>query len=133
MVLPPGRRWLAAVLLLAVVAPEAFPVALARHRCACGMVVGCCCLRQAEMKAAQAGDHCVLRRPSRDCAVKPVRDLAAEMSPTRGREGRLGTRPSDGLRLPLPISGTLADFDDSPPEIPRPAPPVPPPRFIPAV
>ena len=47
--------WLAAVLLTAVLAPDAFPVAAAaRHRCACGMVVGCCCLRKASMKAMKA-------------------------------------------------------------------------------
>lgn len=130
MVILPARRWLTAVLLLAVLAPDVFPVALARHRCACGMVVGCCCLRKAAMKA---GDHCSLRGPSRNCGLRPGRDQAVEIQPLKDLAAWVGIALRDGLRMPLPVSGTLASRDDLPPEFPGLDPPVPPPRLVPAV
>lgn len=136
MVLPLARRWLAAVLLTAVLAPDAFPVAMARHRCACGMVVGCCCLRKAAMKAMKAmkaGDHCSLRSPAQSCGVRPGREQAVEIRPQRNLAAWVGMALRDGLRIPRSASGTLADLDDSPPHHLLPDPPVPPPRLVPAV
>jgi hypothetical protein len=124
-----ARRWLAAVLLAAVLAPEAFPFGALGHRCACGMAVGCCCLRKAAMKA---GDHCSLHRPARSCSLQPRQDQAAEILPGKDRADWSGIMVRDGLRLPLPAAGRLAAFDTSPPDLPRPAPPVPPPRPVPA-
>lgn len=139
MVFPVARRWLAAVLLTAVLAPDAFPVAMAGHRCACGMVVGCCCLRNAAMKATKAmkamkaGDHCSLRKPARSCGVRPGRDQAVEIQPLKDLAAWVGMALREGLRIPRSASGTLANLDDSPPDYPRPDPPVPPPRLVPAV
>jgi len=121
-----ARRWLAALLLLAVVAPEALPLGATGHRCACGMAVGCCCLYKAAMKT---GDHCSLRRPAQDCGLRQGQDRTAELLPRRDRASWTGIALRDGLRLRLAASGAPATLDESPPDLPRPAPPVPPPRF----
>ncbi len=133
MAFPLARRWLAAVLLTAVLAPDAFPVAMARHRCACGMVVGCCCLRKADMAAMKPGDHCSLRSPARDCGLRPGRDQAVETQPLKNLAAWVGMALRDGLRIPRSVSGTLARLDASPPDHLLPDPPVPPPRLVPAV
>lgn len=125
MALPPARRCLAAILLMAVLAPEALFVEAAGHRCACGMTVGCCCLRKAAMKA---GDHCSLHRPAESCALRPGRGQAAEIRTLKNRAEWIGIALRDGLRLPLSTTDTLAALDESPPDVPRLAPPVPPPR-----
>jgi hypothetical protein len=127
MSLPPARRWLAALLLLAVLAPVALPVSAGKHRCACGMVVGCCCLRNAAMKA---GDHCALKRQTPSCSLRPG-DQVAGVLPLKDLAAWLGIAINDGLRPPVSTSATLVALDESPPDIPRPAPPVPPPRPIP--
>ena len=127
MALSLARRWLSAVLLLVVLAPEALPLGAIKHRCACGMAVGCCCLRLAAMKT---GDHCALRRPAQNCGVRPGQDLTAELLPRRDRASWTGIALRDGLRLRLAASDTLAALDESPPDLPRPAPPTPPPRFV---
>jgi hypothetical protein len=121
------RRWLSAVLLLAVLAPEALPLGATRHRCACGMAVGCCCLYKAAMKA---GDHCALRRPAQNCGVRPGQDRTAELLPRRDRASWTGLALRDGLRLRLAVTGAPTALDESPPDLPRPAPPTPPPRFV---
>src|SRR5918999_3399960 len=117
----PARRWLAAVLLTAVLAPEAMPLGADRHRCACGMAVGCCCLFKAAMKA---GDHCLLRRAAESCGVRPDRDRNAEILPRR--DSAIGSGIAfDGLWLRPAATGLSAALDESPPDLPRPSPPVP--------
>ena len=120
----PARRWLAAVLLMAVVAPEAFPFS------ACGMAVRCCCLRKAALKA---GDHCSLHQPVQKCSLHSGRGETAEILPRREHADWTGILWRDGLRLSLTASTTLPALDESPPDFARPAPPVPPPRPVPAV
>jgi hypothetical protein len=129
MSLPPARRWLAALLLLTVLAPEALPAGMGAHRCACGMVVGCCCLRKAAMKT---GDHCALKRQAPSCALRPGNQVAA-VPPLKDLAAWLGLALSDGLRPPTSVPANLVALDESPPDIPRPAPLVPPPRPIPVV
>ncbi len=136
MAFPVARRWLAAVLLAAVLAPDAFPVAAAGHRCACGMVVGCCCVRKAAMKAMASmkpGDHCALRGPASSCGLRPGPRQAVQVQPLKNLAAWVGMALRDGLRIPRSASGTLANLDDSPPDHSLPDPPVPPPRFVPAV
>jgi len=126
----PARRWLAALLLMTVLAPEAFPLSALGHRCACGMVVGCCCLRRAAMKA---GDHCSLHQPAPSCSLRPGRDATAEILPRRENVDWVGALLRGGPRLALAPAAALAVLDESPPDLARPAPPVPPPRPVPAV
>ncbi|HEY7214203.1 MAG TPA: hypothetical protein VIC28_06200 [Thermoanaerobaculia bacterium] len=121
------RRWLAALLLLAVLAPEALPLGATRHRCACGMAVGCCCLLRAAMKA---GDHCALLRQAPPCGMRPSQDRIAEILPRSDRASWTGIALRDGLRLRLAAAGAPPALDESPPDLPRPAPPVPPPRLV---
>jgi hypothetical protein len=124
----PVRRWLAAVLLTAVLAPEAMPLGADRHRCACGMAVGCCCLLKAAM---EAGDHCLLRRAAESCGLRPDRDRNAEILPRRDSASWFGLALGDGLWLRPAATDILASLDESPPDLPRPSPPVPPPRPVP--
>ncbi|HEV8580980.1 MAG TPA: hypothetical protein VGX68_18095 [Thermoanaerobaculia bacterium] len=125
MTLPAARRWLAAVLLAAVLTPEAVFLEAAGHRCACGMTVGCCCLRKAAMKA---GSHCLLHRPARSCSLRPGGDQKAEIRSPKLRTEWSGIALRDGLRLHLALADSPAARDDSPPDFPPPAPPTPPPR-----
>lgn len=111
------RRWLAAVLLMAVLAPEAMPLGADRHRCACGMAVGCCCLLKAAM---QAGDHCLLRRAAESCGLRPDRDQNAEILPRRDSASWFGIALGDGLRLRPVAARLLAALDESPPIFPLP-------------
>jgi len=132
MYLPSPRRWLAAVLLMAVLVPETLPFGAAARRCAHGMAAGCCCLRQGAMKAMKTGDHCSLRRAAPHCALRPAGDQAAEIVPGKDRPGRLGVALLDRLRLPRATAETLAALAALAPELPRLAPPTPPPRPVPA-
>lgn len=132
MYLSSPRRWLAAVLLMAVLVPETLPLGAAARRCAHGMAAGCCCLRNAAMKPMKAGDHCSLRRAASSCALRPAGDQAAEILPGKDRPGRIGVSLVDHLRLPRAASRTFAALDASAPELSRPAPPTPPPRPVPA-
>jgi len=111
------------LLLAALLAPETLP---GRHRCACGMTVGCCCQLKVSMKA---GDHCALRRPARPCGLRTGTDADAALQP-QGREGWIGPDSRTGPGPVLTAAGTV-----SVPGEPVPAslvfdPPTPPPRLI---
>ena len=117
-----ARGWLTAMLVAALLAPEA----LLLHRCPCGRILDCCC----RALAAHRGQSCHLGPAKGHCSAGSSQGLPASVQSWRQPVDRESTWEPRRFAAQLPAAGWVADPTGSAAEDPAFAPPVPPPRSV---